>query len=239
MRAKVSSRLPSACGGRSRKVREEPAGKPDDAVSRVGWRSHRRLLLVALAAKAWRDTMAEPIVRRARRSRCRNCRRVRRRCGSRCCPTSTLPVPTCRPSRLARIVAQVNALRPDLVLIAGDLVSDKGIATRHYSTRRGDRAARRSSRPRLATFAVPGNHDHWRDIAGAGRELSAHRHRACWLNEARPLRPAGRSAGSTTTTRDTPTCPRRLRAMAALGGAPVVLSHSPDPFPRLAARDRV
>ena len=28
------------------------------------------------------------------------------------------------PERLARIVEQINALRPDIVLIAGDLISD-------------------------------------------------------------------------------------------------------------------
>jgi len=33
--------------------------------------------------------------------------------------------PDMRPSRFARIVEQANALRPDAVLIAGDLVGDK------------------------------------------------------------------------------------------------------------------
>ena len=41
--------------------------------------------------------------------------------------------PDMPPARLARIVAQVNALRPDLVLIAGDFISDKRASTRHYS----------------------------------------------------------------------------------------------------------
>jgi hypothetical protein len=41
--------------------------------------------------------------------------------------------PDMPPARLAAIVAQINALRPDLVLIAGDLISEKRVATRYYS----------------------------------------------------------------------------------------------------------
>src|SRR5688572_26170624 len=81
------------------------------------------VLLAALGAKAWRDTMVGPVVRHA---------------------TIVLPAlpadaaparialisdihvagPDMPPARLERIVSQINALRPDLVLIAGDLVSD-------------------------------------------------------------------------------------------------------------------
>ena len=42
--------------------------------------------------------------------------------------------PDMPPARVARIVEQVNALDPDLVLIAGDFVSDKRTATRHYAS---------------------------------------------------------------------------------------------------------
>ncbi|MFL6741270.1 MAG: phosphohydrolase, partial [Sphingomicrobium sp.] len=37
--------------------------------------------------------------------------------------------PDMPPSRLKRIVAQINALRPDVIVIAGDFISDKRIAT--------------------------------------------------------------------------------------------------------------
>jgi uncharacterized protein len=40
--------------------------------------------------------------------------------------------PDMPPERLARIVGQINALRPDLVLIAGDFVSDKRVSTYRY-----------------------------------------------------------------------------------------------------------
>lgn len=62
--------------------------------------------------------------------------------------------------RLERIVAQVNALRPDLVLIAGDFISGEDPA-------RGARAAARLGAPlsglraRHGVLAVLGNHDHW------------------------------------------------------------------------------
>src|ERR1044072_8271019 len=38
------------------------------------------------------------------------------------------------PERVARIVAQVNALHPDLVLIAGDFAGDRTLSTHAYST---------------------------------------------------------------------------------------------------------
>ncbi|WP_426266607.1 metallophosphoesterase [Sphingomonas sp. LHG3443-2] len=41
--------------------------------------------------------------------------------------------PDMPPSRLRRIVAQANALKPDVIFITGDLVSDKLPATRIYS----------------------------------------------------------------------------------------------------------
>jgi predicted MPP superfamily phosphohydrolase len=41
--------------------------------------------------------------------------------------------PDMPPERLARIVEQINGLAPDIVLIAGDLISEKGVATRLYS----------------------------------------------------------------------------------------------------------
>jgi predicted MPP superfamily phosphohydrolase len=39
--------------------------------------------------------------------------------------------PDMPPERLARIVERINALQPDIVLIAGDFVSDKRASPRH------------------------------------------------------------------------------------------------------------
>jgi len=122
--------------------------------------------------------------------------------------------PDMPPSRLARIVGQVNALRPDLVLIAGDLVSDKRLATRHYSTAQAVAPLARLA-PAIAT------------VANLGAVVLA--------NEARPFGPlviGGLDDGYT----GHANLPATLAAMEQLGGAQVLLSHSPDPFPDAADR---
>jgi predicted MPP superfamily phosphohydrolase len=136
--------------------------------------------------------------------------------------------PDMPPARVARIVTQINALRPDLVLIAGDLVSDKQIATRHYSTTEAVAPLAKLS-PALATIAVPGNHDHWRDAGEVRREL-ARIGAVVLANEARRFGPLviGGLDDDYTGHAD---LPATLAAMDALGPVQVLLSHSPDPFP--------
>jgi uncharacterized protein len=79
--------------------------------------------------------------------------------------------PDMPPSRLASIVDRINALSPDLVLIAGDLVSDKALRTRSYAFADALAPLSRLKAPRLA---VLGNHDHWRDAVAARRALARH-----------------------------------------------------------------
>jgi predicted MPP superfamily phosphohydrolase len=132
--------------------------------------------------------------------------------------------------RLRRIVAQVNALRPDLVLIAGDLVSDKDIATRHYSTR-DSIAPLAGLKPRLGTIAVLGNHDHWRDEEETKASLAAAGIKVLDNSAVRagPLAVGGLDDAYTDHANPAGTVAR----MRALPGAKVLLSHSPDPFARL------
>jgi predicted MPP superfamily phosphohydrolase len=78
--------------------------------------------------------------------------------------------PETPPSRLARIVQQINDLKPDLVLIAGDMVSNRRLSTRRYSFAEAVAPFRKLNAPRLA---VLGNHDHWRNAAAARRALAA------------------------------------------------------------------
>src|SRR5688500_1944647 len=130
------------------------------------------LLFVALAAKAWRDTMGDPVVLRATVTLPQ-------------LPPGTPPIrfallsdvhvagPDMPPERLARIVARVNALEPDLVLIAGDLVSEKRFAT-HIYTPAEIVAPLGKLEARLGVVAVPGNHDHWFDMPGLAAELRKH-----------------------------------------------------------------
>lgn len=80
--------------------------------------------------------------------------------------------PDMPPSRVARIVERINALNPDLVLIAGDLISDRRLSTHNYSFAEAVAPLRALNAPALA---VLGNHDHWRS-AEAGRKALAQAH---------------------------------------------------------------
>jgi hypothetical protein len=140
--------------------------------------------------------------------------------------------PDMPPERLARIVGRINALKPDLVLIAGDLVSDKGTATRRYSMREAV-AALAALRPRLATVAVLGNHDHWRSAGEAVAALDAAAITVLSNDAVRigPIAVGGLDDDYT----GQANLPRTLARQREVGGVPILLSHSPDPFPELPA----
>jgi uncharacterized protein len=79
--------------------------------------------------------------------------------------------PDMPPERLRRIVGQFNALKPDLVLIAGDLIREKRVATHIYRAEEvvaplGDLKAP------LGIIATLGNHDHWFDAQAIEAELT-------------------------------------------------------------------
>lgn len=135
--------------------------------------------------------------------------------------------PDMPPSRLRRIVAQVNGLEPDIVLIAGDLVTDKRLATRYY-THEEAVAPLAGLRPRLATLAVLGNHDHWRDAAAARRALVGAGIRLL-DNQAAQVGPVA-VGGLDDDFTGRADVPRTLAALARLSGPKLLLSHSPDPF---------
>lgn len=68
--------------------------------------------------------------------------------------------PDMPPERLERIIGELNRLKPDLVLIAGDLVSEKRAAT-HIYTAAEVVAPLAGLRAPLGVVVAPGNHDHW------------------------------------------------------------------------------
>jgi uncharacterized protein len=136
------------------------------------------------------------------------------------------------PDRLDRIVAQVNALRPDLVLIAGDFVYG-------HDPRKGARFAEglgaplAGLRPRLGTLAVLGNHDWWNGVAAVRAQL-ARAGVTVIDNQAvtrGPLAVAG--IGDEYTGHDR--IGEAMTAMRRLPGARLVLTHSPDLVPELPA----
>lgn len=187
------------------------------------------LIGLALLGWAWRTTVADPVVRETAV--------MLRDWPAGAAPLRALLIsdihvagPDMPPRRLTRIVDRINALRPDMVLIAGDLVSDKSTATRTYSLAEAV-APLAQLRPRLGTFAVLGNHDHWRDTAEARAALRAAGIFVLDNAAARagPLAVGGLDDAFT----GHDDLAATLAALRRMPGARLLLSHSPDPFPRL------
>ncbi|TMM49042.1 metallophosphoesterase [Qipengyuania marisflavi] len=186
-------------------------------------------LALLTSARAWEDTMADPVVRRTTVSLPD-------------LPSDTPPLtlvlisdihvagPDMPPSRLARIVDQVNALQPDIVAIADDFISEKRSATHMYAASQAIAPLAKLT-PRLATIAVPGNHDHWFDMPGITRELEK-AGITLLVNsatQAGPLAIGGLDDGYT----GKDNVPATMSALARLSGAQIMLGHSPDAFPQL------
>ena len=188
------------------------------------------LAVAAVGGKAWFDTMREPDVQRLTLQ------------------TASLPAgarpfriafisdihvagPDMPPERLERIVAQINALKPDIVAIAGDLVSDKRTATHIYSPEEIVAPLGKLT-PRLGVVVVPGNHDHWFDWPGLAAQLARYPRITVLRNEAAQIGPvAVAGVDDAYTGRDD--LEASLDAMKPLTGIRVALSHSPDIFPQI------
>lgn len=138
--------------------------------------------------------------------------------------------PDMPPERLARIIERINGLHPDLVLIAGDFVSDKKLASHRYPIAAAV-ASLGALRPKLGTFAVLGNHDHWRNAAHTRQALQKAGVTVLDNDAARagPFVIGGLDDAFT----GHEDLPSTLLAMRRLGGTPILLSHSPDPFPKV------
>lgn len=138
--------------------------------------------------------------------------------------------PETPPERLARVVAQINALAPDLVLIAGDFVTEKRSASRLYGADAAI-APLAGLRARLGTVAVLGNHDHWLDTAAVHRALA--RAKITVLdNRAVRVGPLAIGGVDDAFTHHAD-LPATLADLARVGGIPILLSHSPDIFPQV------
>ncbi len=183
-----------------------------------------------LAAKVWHDTMRVPVVERLVVE-------------STALPAGAAPVtialladihvagPDMPPERLERIVRQVNALNPDLVAIAGDLVSEKRTATRIYSAAEVVAPLGQLSAP-LGVIVVPGNHDHWFAWEALAAELARYPQITVLRNQSALRGPlviggiddnfTGRADLAATTA-----------AMPRGAGARIIVTHSPDIFPQV------
>ena len=135
--------------------------------------------------------------------------------------------PDMTPERLARIVASVNSLRPDLVLLGGDYLIGHKLA-KPYSPAQSIRPLA-DLKARRGVIAVLGNHDHWTNLVGARRSL-----RAAGItlldNDAVRVGPLA-IGGVDDDYSGHANVARTAAKMDKLGGIPILLSHSPDVFP--------
>lgn len=142
--------------------------------------------------------------------------------------------PDMPPERLARIVSMVNELEPDLVLIAGDFVSDKQLSTRSFDAKTAT-APLRSLQARMGTIAVLGNHDYWRGDPQFAAILRANR--VIVLENAHVQR------GGITIVGIDDIYEGRADVSAAFAGVAdqptVTISHSPDVVPLLPASAKI
>lgn len=139
--------------------------------------------------------------------------------------------PDMPPERVVRIVAELNRLKPDLVLIAGDLVSEKRSAT-HIYTAAEVVAPLGGLRAPLGVVVAPGNHDHWFKPDALRSELEKQGLRVL-QNEAVKLGPLV-VGGVDDDYSGHDDVPATFAAMDRLGpGVPLLLTHSPDIVPDL------
>lgn len=188
------------------------------------------LIALLLGAKAWHDTMRAPVVQRHIVESAK-------------LPAGSPPViialladihvagPDMPPSRLTRIVGQVNTLEPDVVMIAGDLVSEKRTATHVYEPDEIVAPLANLDAP-LGTVIVPGNHDHWYDWPGLRAELNSIERVTVLENDAVQLGPlaVGGVDDDFTGRAD---LDATFAAQRGMDGVKVTLTHSPDVFPQV------
>jgi uncharacterized protein len=139
--------------------------------------------------------------------------------------------PDMPPERLAALVQSFNRLRPDLITIGGDLVSEKRSATRIYPPD-AVVAPLGGLRARLGVVATLGNHDHW--YAPAELRAGLERRGIIVLANDAVRRGPLIIGGVDDDYSGHDDVPATFAAMAALGAGPrVLLTHSPDIVPEL------
>jgi len=184
------------------------------------------LAMAALMAKAWSDTMGDPVVRHASIA-LRGMAPGTRPITAALISDIHVSGPDMPPSRLTRIVAQVNALKPDIVLIAGDLVSEKLFSTHTYGAEEIVAPLAALDAP-LGVVVVPGERDHWFGWPALEAELRARGIRVL-QNEAAQIGPLViGGVGDASTRRDD--LPPVLDQMRGMQGGRLILTHSPDVF---------
>jgi len=133
------------------------------------------------------------------------------------------------PERLARIFDQVNGMHPDLILLGGDYVSRNKPFGKIYSNSEMIAPLARLHAP-MGVLAVLGNHEvSHRDGSSAPKLLQGFKDAGIRLlmNEAVRRGPLV-IGGIPDFAKNAPDVPATVRAMRALGGAPIFLTHNVD-----------
>ncbi len=139
--------------------------------------------------------------------------------------------PDMPPRRLRTIVRQLNALKPDLIVIAGDLISEAGMFAQVYPAAEVV-APLGGLRAPLGVIVAPGNHDHWFDAKALSAELK--KNGITVLQNEAVRRGPLIIGGVDDDFSGHADVPATFAAMAALGVGPrVILTHSPDSAPDL------
>ncbi len=128
-------------------------------------------------------------------------------------------------ARLTAIMDQVNASHPDLVLLAGDFVVGHEPDSSDLHAPRLTAPLSRLHPP-LGTYAVLGNHDHWTGAAAVTRALAAAG--VVTLSNRSVRRGPVTVVGTDDAFSGHADTDAALRSAITLGGAKIVLNHSPD-----------
>lgn len=189
------------------------------------------ILAPVAALVTWRNARADPVVRRAVIALPR-------------WPAGAAPIRVALVSdvhlasaamdegRLTRIVERIAALRPDLLLVAGDFIEGDVPADAAGIAVPLARALSRI-RPRLGIVAVPGNHDHWTSVAAMTQAVE--RAGGMVLANRAIVRGPLAIGGVDDEYTGHDDLPGTLAALRPLSGARVLLTHSPDLAPLVPA----
>ena len=196
-----------------------------------GWRIIALLIVIGMgfAAYMYHVALSDPVIRM---DRLETASWPKDQAPRRILIASDLHVagPDMPPERVAKLVAQMNALKPELIVFAGDFVSDKRAATRYYTAQEGMAPLAKLNAP-LGKIAVMGNHDHWRDVDEIETALRASGFTILDNDavKAGPFNVGG--VDDDYTGRDDVS--KTVEAMQSLEGVPIIVSHSPDVVPDL------
>lgn len=129
------------------------------------------------------------------------------------------------PARLTRIVAQANALKPDLVMMAGDFVlGNDPVAGERYAAELIKPLS--GLRAPLGVIAVPGNHDYWAGQISVPRALW--QANVTLLVNSATVRGPLAIGGVADVYSHHADVPATIEALDRLPGAKIVVTHSPD-----------